>query len=170
MDTTFPTSLPKFQRVFPDDGACARYSIRRIPLTLFWGFRRGPFRRPMHNFIPGSGYTRRNGRIRRCEIFIIRSEHAFVFLEVFAHTCNPLLWSRHSARSLSASACKANVIFENESQLSVAANVPKEIPRTDSTALLAVVNSLCDASSFATRAVSASFPAPAATASLNSLN
>src|SRR5580704_2539410 len=25
MDTTFPTSLPKFQRVFPDDGACARY-------------------------------------------------------------------------------------------------------------------------------------------------
>ena len=25
MDTTFPTSLPKFQRVFPDDGGCARY-------------------------------------------------------------------------------------------------------------------------------------------------
>src|SRR6202022_830601 len=25
MDTTFPTSLPKFQRVFPDDGAWARY-------------------------------------------------------------------------------------------------------------------------------------------------
>src|ERR1700730_2118992 len=25
MGTTFPTSLPKFQRVFPDDGACARY-------------------------------------------------------------------------------------------------------------------------------------------------
>lgn len=25
MDTTFPTSLPTFQRVFPDDSACARY-------------------------------------------------------------------------------------------------------------------------------------------------
>jgi hypothetical protein len=25
MDKTFPTSLPKFQRVFPDDGACAHY-------------------------------------------------------------------------------------------------------------------------------------------------
>src|ERR1700720_2542749 len=25
MDTTFPTSLPKFQRVFPDDSACASY-------------------------------------------------------------------------------------------------------------------------------------------------
>jgi hypothetical protein len=25
MDTTFPTSLPKFQRVFPDDAACANY-------------------------------------------------------------------------------------------------------------------------------------------------
>jgi Transposase zinc-ribbon domain len=25
MDTTFPTSLPKFQRVFPDGGACAKY-------------------------------------------------------------------------------------------------------------------------------------------------
>jgi hypothetical protein len=25
MDTTFPTSLPQFQRLFPDDGACARY-------------------------------------------------------------------------------------------------------------------------------------------------
>src|SRR6202023_2895882 len=25
MDTTFPTSLPKFQRVFPDDSACAHY-------------------------------------------------------------------------------------------------------------------------------------------------
>src|ERR1700686_2532476 len=25
MDTTFPTSLPKFQRVFPNDGTCARY-------------------------------------------------------------------------------------------------------------------------------------------------
>jgi hypothetical protein len=25
MDTTFPTSLPQFQRLFPDDDACARY-------------------------------------------------------------------------------------------------------------------------------------------------
>jgi hypothetical protein len=25
MDTTFPTSLPEFQRVFPDDAACASY-------------------------------------------------------------------------------------------------------------------------------------------------
>src|ERR1700730_8847144 len=25
MDTTFPTSLPKFQRVFPDDSSCANY-------------------------------------------------------------------------------------------------------------------------------------------------
>lgn len=25
MDTTFPTSLPEFQRIFPDDGACASY-------------------------------------------------------------------------------------------------------------------------------------------------
>jgi hypothetical protein len=40
----------------------------------------------MRNFIPANGHTRLNGRVWRCEIFVIRSEHAFVFLEGFTHT------------------------------------------------------------------------------------
>ena len=48
----------------------------------------------MRNFTPGNGRTRLSVRVRRCEKFVILSEHAFVPFKGFAHTGQTLLRRR----------------------------------------------------------------------------
>src|SRR5450759_4745424 len=50
----------------------------------------------MRSFIPGSGRTRHNGRVRHSKIFIVRREHTSVFLKGLAHAGQPFMVRSHS--------------------------------------------------------------------------
>ena len=96
-----------FQAVRAESTMLIRMLDKRHFSSPFWRF----CHRPLDQL-----NTRRSGLVRRDKIFVIHSEHAFVFLEGFAHTGESLMWRCHFRHCLWISAwaaLDANGVFES---------------------------------------------------------